>query len=153
MLYDKDYMEYASKMIIIFYVKLNKTDFNILTLERIKELKELAPNLLDSKFISKHKFINYVKRLRNLNYESEKYGINNDAEKYVLFMFSIDPTFEAIKIYGECNHINQTKEKMKKFFGVYDSNLIKIENNFIKTFLSEKEKKEIDEEIEKRVFS
>ena len=75
-----------------------------------------------------------------------------EEEKFILFMFSVDPTFEAIKIYGECNHINQLKQKMISFFGLYDSKLITIERNFIKNFFSEKEKEIINDEIEKRVF-
>ena len=67
-------------------------------------------------------------------------------------MFSVDPTLEALKIYGECNTLNQTKLKMGMFFGVYDSNLIKIEKEFIKKFFTEKEKKELTDEIDKRVF-
>ena len=70
----------------------------------------------------------------------------------ILFIFSVDPTFEAIKIYGESNHVSEIKEKMINYFGIYDKNLIVIEKIFMKRFFSKEEKKNLEEEIQKRVF-
>ena len=150
---DKDFIKYAKNIIMIFYEHLDIIDFETLTNDKILKLKELAPNLLEEEFVTKSKFVNYIKKMKRLNRTPEKYNITNDAEKYVLFMFSVDPTFEAIKIYEECNHIADTIEKMKSYFGIYDNNLIKIEKNFIKYFLSQEEKYKFNEEINKRIFS
>lgn len=151
-LVDKLFIQHAREVNSIFYKNFNKAKFNKLDENKILELKAIAPNLLEEEAITDSKLVNYVKKMRRLNKKTENYNINNDAEKYILFMFSVDPNFEAIKIYGETNHITETKRKMCNFFGAYDSKLIKIEKEFIKLFLSEKEKQEINEEIEKRVF-
>ena len=151
-LVDKLFIKHTREVNSIFYKNFSKTKFNKLDENKILELKSIAPNLLEEDAITDSKLINYVKKMRRLNKRPEKYNINNDAEKYILFMLSVDPTFEALKIYGETNHITEAKRKMCNFFGVYDSKLIKIEKEFIKLFLSEKEKQEINEEIEKRVF-
>ena len=151
-LVDKLFIKHAREVNAIFYKNFNKTKFITLDDKKILELKRIAPNLLEEEAITDSKIVNYVKKMRRLNKNPLNYNINNDAEKFVLFMLSVDPTFEAIKIYGETNHINETKRKMCNFFGVYDSKLIKIEKEFIKLFLSQKEKDKINEEIEKRIF-
>lgn len=151
-LVDKLFIKHAREVNAIFYKNFNKTNFNTLDDRKILELKGIAPTLLEEEAITDSKLANYIKKMRRLNKNPLKYNINNDAEKYILFMLSVDPTFEAIKIYGETNHINETKTKMCNFFGAYDSKLIKIEKEFIKLFLTQKEKDQINEEIEKRVF-
>jgi len=151
-LVDKLFIKYSREVYNVFYTNFNKTKFNILNDKKILELKQIAPNLLEEEAITNSKLVNYVKKMRRLNRNPLKYNVNNNAEKYILFMLSVDPTFEALKIHGETNHINDTKRKMTSFFGAYDSKLIKIEKEFIKLFLSQKEKEEINEEIEKRVF-
>lgn len=129
-------------------------NFKNITIEKIKELKELST--LTSNILNSNKFNtdaeNYVKLMNNIRLNYKKYGIQSDAEKLILFMFSIDPTFEAAKIAGECNRTDEIKYKMINKFGLYDKNLIKIENFFIKYFLSEKYKKYINDEIERRAF-
>ena len=40
---------------------------------------------------------------------------------YLLFMFSVDPNFEAAKIHGECDRINDAKAKMKMHFGLQNT--------------------------------
>ena len=142
-LVDKLFIKHAREVNAIFYKNFSKTKFNTLDDRKILELKSIAPNLLEEEAVTNSNLVNYVKKMRRLN---------KRPEKYILFMFSVDPTFEALKIYGETNHITEAKRKMCNFFGVYDSKLIKIEKEFIKLFLSEKEKQEINEEIEKRVF-
>lgn len=149
---DRQFIIYAKKIIIKFYKNFEKLNFENIDDKKILNLKKLAPNLLEEENVTNSKFINYIKKMKRLNNNPEKYNINTEEEKFILFMFSTDPTFEAIKIYGECNHISQTKQKMISFFGIYDSKLIKIEKTFIKNFLSEKEKELINDEIEKRVY-
>ena len=149
---DREFIIYAKKTIIKFYENFEKLTFENTNDKKILNLKNLAPNLLEEENITKSKFVNYIKKMKRLNNNTEKYNINTEEEKFILFMFSVDPTFEAIKIYGECNNINQVKQKMGSFFGLYDSKLITIEKKFIKNFFSEKEKEVINDEIEKRVY-
>lgn len=151
--YNKEFLIYSINMAKIFYKDINESDFQNITDDRILFLKKLAPNLLEKEFTSSNKFINYIKKMKRLVNDPQKYNIENQVEKYILFMFSVDPSFEAIKIYGESNHIEEVKEKMKKYFGIYDTKLINIENYFIKHLLKEEKIKEINEEIERRVFS
>lgn len=128
--------------------------FKDITLKRINELKnksQIANKALKSNKMNA-KANNYILFINNLRIHSEDFGIKNEAEKLILFMFSVDPTFEAIKIVGECNRMSEIKIKMIKHFGLYDLNLIKIEKYFIKHFLSQEQKKSIDDEIEKRAF-
>lgn len=151
-LVDKLFIKHAIEVNAIFYKDFNKVKFKTIDNKKILELKSIAHNLLEEEAITNSKLVNYVKKMRRLNKNPENYNVTNSTEKYILFMLSVDPTFEAIKIYGETNHLNETKRKMCNFFGVYDSKLIKIEKEFIKLFLSQKEKELINEEIEKRVF-
>ncbi len=136
-----------------FYAN-RSVSFKGITVERIKELKALAPlagNILNSnKFNTKAE--NYARLMNNIRLNYRKYGIQSDAEKLILFMFTIDPTFEAAKIAGECNKTDEVEFKMINKFGLYDKNLIKIENFFIKNFLSKKYEKSINDEIERRAF-
>ena len=120
-LVDKLFIKHAREVNSIFYKNFSKTKFNTLEENKILKLKSIAPNLLEEEAITDSKLINYIKKMRRLNKKPEIYNINNDAEKYILFMFSVDPTFEAIKIYGETNHITETKRKLCNFFGAYDS--------------------------------
>lgn len=89
--------------------------------------------------------MNKIKKLQKCN-------SINDTEKYILFMFSIDPNFEAIKILGQYNKLSEIKLAMILNFGIYDKNLFTIEKFYIKHFFSEKEKEDINNEIQKRAF-
>ena len=136
-----------------FYIN-RSVSFKDITIERIKELKDLSlvtSNILNCSKTST-KTEDYVKLMNSIRLNYRKYGRQRDAEKLILFMFTIDPTFEAAKIAGECNRTDEIKYKMINKFGLYDKNLIKIENFFIKYFLSEKSRKSINDEIERRAF-
>lgn len=134
-----------------FYKYLNNANFKEINLKKLIELKTKA------------------KTLNNFyNYEEENYGKGDryakvmdkiktrpgmsKEEKYLLFMLSVDPDFEAFKIYSECNKTEEIKTKMIYKFGVFDQYLVIIEKFYIKRFLSEKKRNEINEEIEKRIF-
>ena len=80
------------------------------------------------------------------------YATTSQEEKFLLFMFSIDPTFEIAIIHGSEDRISDIKSKIRDKFGVYDPYLIKIEKAVIKKLLSNEKKNEIYEEIEKRAF-
>ena len=116
-LVDKLFIRYAREVNSIFYKNFNKTKFNKLDENKILKLKQIAPNLLEEEAITDSKLVNYVKKMKRLNKNPLKYEVNSDSEKYILFMLSVDPTFEAVKIYGETNHILETKRKMNDFFG------------------------------------
>lgn len=150
---DKDFIVYSAKLIILFYNNFNEIDLSTITNDQMKYLKKFSKKLLEEKYSSNNKFINYIKIIKKLIFNLNEYNISTDDEKYVLFMLSIDPNFEALKIYEESNNIKEIKKKMINYFGVYDKNLIEIEKEFIKVFLSDKEKQKLDEEIKKRIFN
>lgn len=138
-----------------FYKNLNGTNFKGLDTKKILTLK-LTSNSLNAFYnndnIPLNKISRYVKIMNRIKTNPKGYGVSSEAEKFLLFMFSVDPTFEAAKINGECNKEEETKKKMENYFDIYDRRLIILENYFIKHFLSEKKRNEINEEIEKRVF-
>jgi hypothetical protein len=148
---DKQFRIYANGIAKEFYKNFNSFNLKNIGDKKILELKSIAPYLLNEEAITSNKFVNYIKSMKKLIKEN-KYKKYTDNEKYLLFMFSVDPTLEVLKIYGECDKVDQTKLKMGAFLGVYDSKLIKIEKEFIKKFLSKEELNKLNEEIEKRVF-
>ena len=81
-----------------------------------------------------------------------KISTNTSIEKLLLFMFSVDPDFEAFLIYSSCNTLKEIKYEMNKTFGLYDPYLVKVERIFIKYLLNEEEKNKINEKVEIRVF-
>ena len=138
-----------------FYKNLNGTSFKEISIEKLKELKRNSNNLL--KLLKNPKLPaskpgKYIRIMNSIKTNPTGFGVSNEAEKYIFFMFCIDPTFEAVKINGECNTTKEVKEKMINHFGLFDKKLIIVENFFIKNFLTEKKRNEINEEIEKRVF-
>lgn len=138
-----------------FYRNLNGTKFKGLTKEKLIQLINTSKSLngyYNNNNIPFNKVSKYVKIMNRIKINPKGYGITSEAEKYLLFMFSVDPSFEAAKIHGECNKTEEVKNKMEIYFGIYDRRLIILENFFIKHFLSEKKRNEINEEIEKRVY-
>ena len=150
---DKDFLIYSTKLLMLFYNNFNNFNINDITNENIKFYKLISNQLLEEKNLSNNKFINYIKIIKKLILNPNDYNVFNDSEKYILFMLTIDPNFEAIKIYEESNNVKEIKKKMINYFGVYDKNLIEIEKRFIKSFLSDKEKENLEKEIEKRIFN
>lgn len=138
-----------------FYERLSEADFNLLDSKKIVKLKISALELnkfYNNKFDDMCRFEKYIKIMNKIKTNPKHYNVESLAERYILFMFSVDPTFEAIKIYGECNKINEVKNKSTQFFGLYDKRLISLEKFFVKNFLSSEMKKRIDKEIEERVY-
>lgn len=137
-----------------FYKNFKGTNFKGITAKKILEIRILSKyfnNYFNNDDIL-DKTIKYTIIMNNIKSRKNQLKLNNEAEKYILLMYSVDPTFEAFKIYGECNKIDEIKEKMKKYLGIYDQNLILIEKHFIKSFLSENKQNEINEEIENRIY-
>lgn len=138
-----------------FYKNLNGTSFKGININKLRELQMNSKNLLKllkNPQLPSSKIGRYIKIMNSIKTNPKGFGITNDAEKYIFFMFCIDPTYEAAKISGECNKIEEIKQKMISHFGLFDRKLIIIENFFIKNFLTEKKRNEIKEEIENRVF-
>lgn len=138
-----------------FYENLSGTSFKGVDLKRILILKTISKQLneyYNNSNIHLNKVGKYVKIMNKIKTNPKGYGVTSESEKYLLFMFSVDPNFEAAKIHGECDRINDVKTKMRMHFGVYDRKLILLENYFIKHFLSEEKRNEINEEIERRVY-
>ena len=135
-----------------FYSNLNDTNFIKINVDKLNQLKQDSKEL--NKFYN-NPYTHYLKKLRyikTMNRIKTNQELTEQAEKFILFMFSVDPEFEAFKIYSECNTTDEIKIKLIKKFDIVDKNLIKIEKFFIKNFLSEKKKKEIEKEIKERVF-
>lgn len=148
---DNDFKIYAKSISKDFYSRFFCFNLNNIDETKILTLKTVAKNLLEEEFITSDNLINYVKKMRRL-IRDDKYKIFSISERYLIFMFSVDPTFEAFKIYGECDRINEAKLKTILYLGAYDLNLIKMEKEFIKKFFTQKEIDEINEEIDKRAF-
>ena len=141
-----EYLEYCNNIIINFYKNIDNLNFNELSENKIIELYNIKDTLIEK--TSNYKIINYINKIKKLS-KNNKF---NETEKFILFMFSVDPNFEAIKILGEYNKLNEIKLAMILNFGIYDKNLFTIEKFYIKHFFSEKEKEDINNEIEKRAF-
>lgn len=138
-----------------FYENSNKISFKGIDSKKILILKAISKQLneyYNNPNIPLNKVAKYVKIMNRIKSNPKGYGVSSQAEKYILFMFSVDPNFEAAKIHGECNKAEEAKEKMRMHFGLYDKRLILIENYFIRRFLSEGKRNEINEEIERRVY-
>lgn len=138
-----------------FYKNLNNTKFNNINTEIILNLinnSKILNKFYNNENIKMHKSQRYIKIMNAINCDFKRLNLNSQAEKYLLFMFSVDPNFEAFKIFNEYNTTKEIKQALSKYFGIYDAKLISIEKLFIKNFLSEKKKNEINEEIEKRIF-
>lgn len=138
-----------------FYKYLSGTNFRSINEEKIKELYDEA-NELAKIFSNKAYFFTrtakLVKIINKIKTRPNKKDCDMKAESAILFILLVDPTFEATKIYGECNNTTEIKDKMTNYFGYFDKNLVKLEKMYIKKFLSKEQKIEIDEEIEERVF-
>lgn len=135
-----------------FYKNLNNANFRGIDTKKLLELKFLSkefnayfynPNVTSPAYNRYTTIMNRIKTNAKLT---------SDAERYILFMFSVDPNFEAAIIYASENHKKEIKKKMEERFGVFDPNLISIEKFYIKNFLSEKKRNEVKEEITKRIF-
>ena len=133
--------------------------FNYINEDRIKILKEKA-HILNKTYISPKltKVEKYCKRIERIETapkienDFNKISTNNSLEKLLLFVFSVDPNFEAFYIYSTCNTMKEIQYEMNNTFGLFDPYLIKIEKQIIKFLLNEEEKENINKEIEKRVF-
>lgn len=140
----------------------NKVNFNNITEEKLNEIMERAKKfnkLFKRKEFRDIKSARYLKLMELINsgYREgnpikSEYATTSLAEKYLLFMFTVDPEFDAAIIYASEDRIKDIKEQMIDKFGVFDQNLVKIEKYVINKLLTEEKRNEINEEIDRRIF-
>lgn len=153
-----------------FYKNLTLVNFNDITKERIEELKnsEVCETLksyiygdsikiTEKTILSRDADINsdrltkYLKVINILRVNPNT-GTNNYLEKYILFVLIFDPNLDALVIHSSYDKINQIKNEMKKRFGVYDSNLVKIERKILHKLLNKSEIDKLNEKIDSIVY-
>lgn len=152
---------YNYQITINNFYKDSKLSFKIINEDIINDLKEKANNInkfCEYKYPKTNKIEKYIKILELVQtssggFDKLLFKTNSNTEKYLLFMFCIDPNFEAFLVYSTYNNIKEIKYTMIETFGIYDPKLIQIEKHFIKYFLTKKEKKNLDDKIKKRVFN
>ena len=138
-----------------FYVNLNCESLRLIEDERLKELFEISKkfnNFYNLDCLKLHKSEAYYNVSKFFKFNIYHYKIYSQAEKYVVFMFAVDPTFEAIKIYSESNKVCEIKNKMINTFGIFDENLVILEKEIIGKILSKEKKEEFDEFLFKNSF-
>ena len=138
-----------------FYLNLNRESLRLIENERLKELFEISKklnNFYNHDILKVHKSEAYYNVSKFLRYNIHNYKIYSRAEKYVVFMFAVDPTFEAIKIYSESNKVCEMKNKMISTFGMFDEKLIILEKEIIGKILSKEKKEELEEFLFKNSF-
>lgn len=151
-------MEYNKNLIVdlrSFYTTFNNLKINEVNFDKLNEIKEEAKKLnyfYEGKFSNLMKSVKYTRVLNRIKTNPKGFNLTNSTEILLMVMFSIDPNFEAIKIHNEYNKISETKFAMEKHFGIYDSNLIKIEIWYIKNILDKESKISLEKEIEKRIY-
>lgn len=140
--------------VISFYKNFKKTKFEGILAKKVIELKNISKKLNNNyennpEYTKKSKYIRVMNKIKT---NPKGYKITNDLEKYLLFMFSVDPEYNAIYMYASVNKIQDMKLEMIKKFGIYDPNLILIEKYYIKYILGPKKRKEIENKIEELSF-
>lgn len=137
-----------------FYRNKNNIDFKNITAKKLIELKCFSKkfnNYWKNAPIKdiRYKYITIMNKIKTAPF---KYRVTNEAEKFILFMYSIDPTFEVYKIWNEYNTTKEIKNSLLNKFGLVDKNLYIIEKYFIHHFLSMEKQNEIEEEINNRIY-
>lgn len=154
-------MHNAKNILNSFYnsakVNFNNIDENKLNeiIIRAKEFNKMFKNK-NFRYLKSDRYLRLMEII-NSNYRENnpvknKFATTSLSEKFLLFMFSVDPEFDAAIIYGSEDRIKNIKEKMLEKFGVFDENLVRIEKYAIKKLLSKEKQNEINEEIDRRAF-
>lgn len=146
---------YTQDWINSFYSNLSKAHFTKLTAKKLLTLKYFSKEL-NKYFITPSnnltKRVKYLKIMDKIKTNPKFWGIEDFAEQYILFMFSVDPNFEVAITFGECNRIYEAKNLIENRIGIFDYKLLKLEKYYIKNFMTETARKQIEEEIDKRAF-
>lgn len=138
-----------------FYKSFNKLNVPDIELEKLSKLKNDSQEvnyIYEGNFSNYSRGNRYIKTMNKLKTNPKKYDLTNSTEMLLMLMFCVDPNLEAIKIYNEFNKTDEIRFAMKKYFGVYDPNLIRIEKWYINNLLDKESKTEIEEEIQKRIY-
>lgn len=151
-----------SKVLQKFYKYLDSVNFNNISNDSLNNLKEKSiyiNNLYNSKNFGESKSIRYIKIMEKILCNCIKnpavntcFTTYNKEEMFLLFLLSIDPELEASITFGSFNKITEIKYEFEKKFGIYDIGLVRLEKMYMKTFLTEEKRKEIEEEIENRSY-
>lgn len=151
-----------STIIMKAFYNVDKINFKDITKEKlidiIKKAKKIHQLFLNTSFknFQSERYLR-IMELINSNYRTinpvvSPYATTSQEEKFLLFLFSVDPEFEAAIIYASENRINDAKKKIREKLGIYDTNLIKIEKAVITRFLSIEKQNKINEEIDRRIY-
>ena len=145
-----------------FYKDFDNANFNSITKEQLEKLKEKSiyvNRLYNKKQFGENKSVKYIKILEKILCShrtnpavDSPFTTTTKEEMYLLFLLSIDSDLEAAKIFGSFNKILEIKYEMEKKLGIFDIGLVRLEKIYMKTFLTDEKRKEIEEEIENRSF-
>ncbi len=113
---------------------LKITDINNDSIEIIESFSKELNAFYENKFNGFSKLAKYFKIVNKI----KTTRVGNSTEKLLIFMFSVDPDFKAISIFNEQKDSDSIKTALKSEFGLYDPNLIKIENWYIKNLQNKK---------------
>ena len=136
-----------------FYLGIEQINFENIDEASINNIlnKAKALNEFYTKENFKHtKIEKYFKIIEIVNsgYTSSFYT-NSAQEKFLLFLYSIDPEFDTLVIYGSEKDSKNIEKQMIKKFGLYDENIIVLENMILKNVLTNQKKEEINLKIKK----
>lgn len=149
------------KILNTFYrnCTINNNDISKEKIDQIIEKSKDINMLYNYEHYKPTKLRRYIKIMETIhsNYREgiptkSKFSSTSITEKLLLFMFSVDPDFEAFIIHSSEDTIREIQNKIEYKFGIYDKNLVKIERFFIKYFMSQKKQQDIFEEVDKRAF-
>lgn len=139
-----------------FYKDFDKADFSKVDKSKIIEIKNCVKRVNKRRINCRYELYRgirkYINIMNHIRMNPRLYNLSSNEEVYLLFMFCVDPDFEAFMIFNEYNKIEEIKSKLELKFGISDINLAKIEREFIKYFMIDEDKKKINEELDKRIW-
>ena len=140
-----------------FYKNFKNTSFKEISGRKLIELKSFSKelnSLFNNQNVKEFRISRYIKVMNKIKTNPKAFNIEttSDAEKYLLFMFAIDPEFEIYIIHNSENRKSQIKEKIENKFGLYDPYLLAIEKFYIKNFLPQEKRIEINKKIIERSY-
>ena len=124
-----------------FYRYFDLNTFNDITMEEVERLKSYIEVINSKRIIAdSDNYFNsrmYTKLMNHIKRNLTLYNITSKSQMYILFMLCIDPDFSALYPDQGPITIPNLKYNMILKFGVFDLNLIKMENWFVKKFYSD----------------
>ena len=140
-------------------IKFLYKDFDSKEIEKIEKertefLKEAAkkvvvhkmnPSIIDYQPIGK--FSNILSNI--MMNGSKMYKTESKAENYLLFMFCIDPDFEAMGLFLNEKDTEKFMQKLNERFGIASIELLKTEVAYIKSSYTKEEQKAFSKSLKK----